>query len=133
MKQPTANDLQQIKQSLLDGMVSYMNIPGVATGYDSFYTQADVDRCGSLLDEFVAALPKRTSDFAAVMTAIEKTVIALNELNEIREHSLIETDQREAICQFLETAIVVKGIDIDALAASQNCTRHEITDEWRDW
>ena len=67
------------------------------------------------------------------MGAVERTVTALNLLNTECSRSLIETDQREDICAFIEEVIIANGMDIDALAAQRNCTRHAITDEWRDW
>jgi hypothetical protein len=101
--------LTAIKRQLLDGMVRYMNTDGVAESYDSFYDQTQI------------------------MTLVERVVVALNHLNESCSHSMIETDQREDICAFIEEAIIASGTDLDDLAASLNCTRHEITDEWRDW
>lgn len=47
------------------------------------------------------------------------------------KHSLIETDQREYICEFIDQVIIENGIDLDALAFSQKCT--DITEEWREW
>jgi hypothetical protein len=133
MVQPTNEKLTAIKRQLIDGMVSYMKIDGVAESYDSFYDQTHVDRCERYLDEFAAAAEKAAGNYDQIMALVERVVVALNQLNESCSHFMIETDQREDLCAFIEEAIITSGIDLDALAASRNCTRHEITDEWRDW
>lgn len=67
------------------------------------------------------------------MQHVEVLVVALNKVNEDFDHGVIETNEREELCAFIDEVIIAKGIDIEALAASQNLGRHEITDEWRDW
>jgi hypothetical protein len=44
-----------------------------------------------------------------------------------------ETGEREQLCEYIESALERAGIDVDAFAARHRITRHEITDEWRDW
>lgn len=133
MNQQANEKLTAIKRHLIEGMVNYMKIEGVAESYDSFYDQNHVDRCERYLDEFAGAIGKAEGDYHQIMALIEEVVIALNKLNEQCSYSLLETDQREYLCAFIEEAIIANGVDLDALAASRNCTRHEITDEWREW
>lgn len=119
---------EEIKKTLLGGMLNYMNLSA-----EAHYDQAHLDQCEKYLDEFRLAVAKTAGNYPQTMAQVEKTVVALNQLNDDCEKSLIETDQREDICAFIEEAIIAAGTDLDALAASQNCTRHEITDEWREW
>ena len=37
------------------------------------------------------------------------------------------------LCAYIEQVIIERGVDIDALATSQNLGRNERTDEWREW
>jgi hypothetical protein len=50
-------------------------------------------------------------------------ILDLNGLNEQGEFSLIETDQREALCQLILTAATRAGLDTD----------EDVTEEWREW
>ena len=133
------NSASALKQRLIQGMVDYMELGGADDAserdaeWDAGYTQADVDACADLLDRYEATIRASDGSAAALMHAIEHTVTALNELNYRSDEGLIETDQREYICAFMECVIVDRDVDIDALAASQGCTRHELTDTWRDW
>lgn len=103
---------------------------------ERLFPDAFVNRTERLLKEFVASVEQcspSAADFPQVMQSIEALVIALNKVNEDFDHGVIETDEREELCAFIDKVIIAKGIDIDALAASQSCGRHELTDQWRDW
>jgi hypothetical protein len=103
---------------------------------DRLFPDPFVDRTEQLLKEFVASVEQcspSVNDFPQVMQSIEALVVALNKVNEDFDHGVIETDEREEICSFIDEVVIAKGIDIEALAASQNCGRHELTDQWRDW
>lgn len=103
---------------------------------ERLFPDAFIDRTENLLKAFVASVDQCSSapdDFPQIMRHVEMLVVALNKVNEDFDHGVIETDEREELCAFIDAVIIEKGIDIEALAASQNCGRHEITDEWRDW
>ncbi|AQZ65490.1 unnamed protein product [[Actinomadura] parvosata subsp. kistnae] len=68
-----------------------------------------------------------------VFAAVERAVLALNQVNEQHGEAAYETGEREHLCAFIEESIVEAGIDVDALAARHGLTRHEITDKWREW
>ncbi|MEW6435897.1 MAG: hypothetical protein AB1508_01855 [Pseudomonadota bacterium] len=90
----------------------------------------------AVLDAYSAAiakLPTTADAYPDVMAQIKTAVVALNDINEAGDRDLIETDEREDLCAFLEQVIIRHGIDIDALAKSQNVGRHELTDRWREW
>ena len=57
------------------------------------------------------------------MATVKDTILALNALNETCEHSLIETDQREEICDLIIKAALSVGVG----------NGDDITEEWRDW
>lgn len=81
----------------------------------------------------IAACGLAAADYPRVMAAIMALVLELNEINNDFGGSVIETGEREALCQFIDDVIVAHGIDIAALAASQDCEVNELTDAWRDW
>lgn len=57
------------------------------------------------------------------MKIVEKTVLALNDLNEKCEYELIETDQREDIAEIIILAGNPKGF---------NSRDEDITEDWRE-
>ena len=100
------------------------------------FPEAFLGPADALLDSYdaeIAAAPRDASGYSAIMSAIEKLVLALNTLNEEGHGAWIETGERESLCEYIDQVIVDHGINIDALAASQDLERYELTDEWRDW
>lgn len=113
------SSLVAVRQRLLDGMTAYMD--AVA---DCGYTQEDVGRCASILDACQASLSSDSRPSQAeIRAAIRQAVLDLNALTEECGHSLIETDQRECICEFLLVCGKDAGIDTD----------EDVTEEWRTW
>ena len=110
--------LKVILRSLEDGMMSYMEeYEGVR------YSKAHVDECIVTLKQFGKALDT-ASDHASAMECVKQTVIRLNDLNERGGGKLIETDQREDICQYIINYCMMTGY----------LERFEdVTEEWRDW
>ncbi len=103
---------------------------------DKLFPDAFIEITHGKLNEFnaaIAACPPTEEAYPKVMQAIESLVTDLNDINEDFDGAAIETGEREALCEFIDAVIVERGIDIDALAASQDCDRYELTDEWRDW
>lgn len=68
-----------------------------------------------------------------VLAVVERTVLALNEVN--REHGCTgyETGEREQLCDYIDKTLTDAGIDVVALASRRGIGRYEITDEWRRW
>lgn len=98
---------------------------------DDFIARVDI-----LLKAFAEAIDQcatTASDFPRVMQSIQTLVLALNTVNEDFNEEVIETGEREDLCEFIDAVIIGRGIDIEALAAAQGCRRYELTDEWRDW
>jgi len=70
---------------------------------------------------------------AEIFEVIERTVRALNAVNARHDGAAYETGEREQLCAYLEAGLDDAGIDVDAFAGRHRMTRHEITDEWREW
>jgi len=111
------NDLKTPKAKILDGMLDYM-----ADG-DVDYTKDDVEKCGLILEEHLGALAK-IEDQASAMDCVKNTVLKLNDLNQNAGEELIETVQREEICEYIITAGAILGF---------NGPDEDVTEEWREW
>ena len=89
------------------------------------YTHEDVQQCESLIHTYLDALNSITvSDNDVIMEQVKTLVLALNELNEATDCSLIETEAREALWEVIQTSAVACGLT-DA--------PDDITEDWRDW
>ena len=119
----THPDLNRVKAHLLDSMQDYMQSFD-EDGGEAPYGAADIARCAAILDQFVAQVGGAGGDAGRIMAAVHATVLSLNDLSEDAE-SLIETDQREDLCAFIELAARAAGLQIEKGA--------DITEAWRDW
>lgn len=111
-------DIQPILQRLEASMLDDIRDEGPHN-----YTPAEVKSCMSILDDFLSKMDLAASPPEG-LAIVEKSVLALNNLNESCGHSLIKTDQREDIVELMILAGHLKGFN----------ERHEdITEDWRDW
>lgn len=90
---------------------------------DVEYTSEDVKACMGLLNNHLDKVALSNSEEEG-MQLVETTVLALNDLNEKCEYELIETDQREYICEIIIQAGAIMGY---------NDEFEDITEEWRDF
>lgn len=72
-------------------------------------------------------------DDVKVMDAVQQVVLELNRVNEEHDGAGYETEEREQLCAYIDDMLGEAGIDVAALAERQGISRHEITDEWREW
>lgn len=116
-------EINIIKSRVLEGMQRYMEL--CLEEGDCSYSQDDIHQCRSIVDNFLKVLSEATpGNEQIIMAAVKDAVIALNDLNEKCDYSLIETDQREDLAELIIKAAqsvgVGNGVD-------------DITEEWRDW
>jgi len=116
--------LAQLKSDALKGMREYL--AGMLDGGgEAGYTSADIGECGRILDAFLATIEEAPQyDEEAVMGAVEFAVRSLNTLNARCHGSLIETDQREQLCELISKAAATRGVGSGA---------NDITEAWREW
>ena len=87
-----------------------------------------------VLIEFAGAIAATEArDYGSVMRSIMSLVVKLNENNDKYDGEVIETGEREQLCQYIEDVISESTIDLEAYAKSGVCDKNEITDLWREW
>jgi hypothetical protein len=111
------SEIKKTYESLSIGMTDF-----IQSGKTE-YTKSDVEKCMSLIDNFLNEMSKSDSKEVGILSA-KKVVLALNKLNEKCEHELIETEQREQIADIIILAGHLKGY---------NGRNEDITEEWREW
>ena len=87
------------------------------------YTKTDVDECQRILNIFLnkaAAVP----DKATFLNTVENSVNKLNALNKKCSYDLIETIERETICEIMIRAGEVRRF---------NTMDEDITEDYREW
>lgn len=119
-----SGELRDIKERIVESMLSYMEREEGEADFDD-YSKEDIERCVSILDRYLSSVldPSMHGESEPIMTAVMTAVLELNDLNEQCEHSLIETDQREDICELIINAASLAGLDRNG----------DITEEWREW
>lgn len=109
--------MNKLKESILEGMRDF-----VADMDEPYYPLGKVEECGRIIDEYLVAMRTARGEHA-IMAQVEKTVLALNALNDECDGSLIETDQREELCELIQRAAAEAGLE----------AREDITEQWREW
>jgi hypothetical protein len=66
-----------------------------------------------------------------VLATVERVVLALNDAQ--GHGHIIDTIDREELCDYIDEVLVRAGIDADALAARQHLTPGDLGGRWRDW
>ena len=90
---------------------------------DVSYSESDIQSCDAILDDYLAAIAV-ASDRRESLLRVKQAVVRLNKLNAKCEHELIETDQREYLCDVIIRAAALKGfIEADM----------DVTEKWREW
>ena len=108
-------EIQEVKAYLKGGMEDYLD--------SGDYTQADIEECIGILEEYLEKI-EVVNEKEKAMKIVAATVQRLNTLNESTNETLIETGQREEICEIIILAGHLKGF---------NTRDEDITEEWREW
>jgi len=112
--------LTATKDRLITGMQEYL-----AEEADAGYTEADIKKCDKILLAFTDSLQKLGSAAAGpvILECVKRAVLELNALNDSVGGGLIETDQREDLCEYILFAAKHAGLEKDG----------DVTEEWREW
>jgi hypothetical protein len=127
-------DILNLKQAFIQHLGDYMKFgaadskddPDYDPELDSEYTQEHINRCENLLDNFLTSLETipATGQQDYILKAVKKAVLSLNKLNNECDGSLIETTEREQLCD-----IIIKAAQKAGLESAED----DITLEWREW
>ena len=110
-----------LSDSVIDMMLGFME----DCGDDASFTREDVEKCEAILIHYLESLAALTNpDDQQIMDCVKETVLALNELSEDTDYTMIETDERESICELIQTSAVECGLHDPA---------DDITEQWREW
>lgn len=113
----------EVNETVVRPMLSYMMacVRDGGCGFNVFH----VLKCKRLLFSYLKALSRiKKSTDEEIMEAVKKLVLSLNDLNEKAEFSLLETDERENICNIIQRSAEECGL---------NGEYDDVTEEWRDW
>ena len=110
----------QVDETVVESMISFM------TEWDDCdYNTEDIESCKEILYTYLDSLyvlENPTDD--EIMKQVEIVILALNDLNEKTDYALIETGEREAICELIQESAIACGL---------NNYEDDITEEWREW
>ena len=104
--------------------ILYWMLEFIKDNNDPPYTEQDISECSLMLDHFIkdVAHSAHKSDFDQVKIKVREMVLSLNAFNEKHNHTIIETDQREGICELVDQVI----------ENARHKVIDDITEEWRE-
>ena len=118
-------DIVKFKSTLSEQVIAPMLSYREECGEACDFTEKDVRKCEKILAEYLETLAKSASPSdKAIRSAVKKAVLALNKLNEKTDYALLETDERETICELMQMAAEEAGLQVGD---------EDITEEWREW
>jgi hypothetical protein len=93
------------------------------------YTPENCDKAQAVLDNLInqLVLLGENADEADKVELFKNAILQLNDLNDSID-GLIETGEREDLCELLDTITVACGLNPKDYADGEG-----IADEWRDW
>jgi hypothetical protein len=111
---------KQLQETVVVPMTEYMN-----DCEDCGFKQKDIKKCEGLILTYLSALEhiKKPAD-KKIMKHVKTLVLALNKLNEKTDYCLLETEERESICEFIQESAIACGLSDPS---------DDITEEWRDF
>ncbi len=114
---------EQTEETVIAPMLSYME--GWEEEEDCSYSAENVASCKALLETYLTALDAMTDPTdESIMEQVRVLVLALNDLNEQTDYTLIETEAREAIWAVIQQSAIDCGLQEYS---------EDITEEWREW
>lgn len=110
-----------VKKELLGGMLDYISNISI----EHSYTKVDVEILSKLIDSFISNLQQLQNPTQDIfMEKVKQFVLTLNNLNTLSDGNLIETEQRELLCELIFMAAKNTGIQVPDT---------DFTEQWRDW
>ena len=117
-------NIKQYKESLKNEVITPMT-EYAAEEPDCGFSKRDIFKCEDIILKYLSALESiKKPDDKKIMKEVKTVVLALNKLNEKTDYSIIETMEREAIWEIIQTSAVECGLSNPS---------DDITEEWREW
>ncbi len=111
---------EQLQKTVIAPMTRFL-----AEYDDCGFTQQHIAKCEALILDYLTSLEEIvTPTNEEIMNHVKTLVLALNDLNEESDYCLLETEEREAIWEIIQTGAVECGL-LDP--------EDDITEEWREW
>jgi len=110
-------EILKAREDLIRGMTSYMESSDVS------YTRTEIAEAEKILNNHYIKL-RDIQTIEEAESLVKRTVMELNHLNHKANHELIETDQRELICEFIIKSGAMHGF---------NKSNEDVTERWREW
>lgn len=113
-------DILKKKEYLLHWMYDF-----IEDDDEPAYLKEDVQECDDIVTAFITHIDThpQKSDYTWILQQVETFVKALNALNAKHENQLIETNQREDLCNLVELVVLHAG----------HAYNTDITEQWREW
>lgn len=94
------------------------------------YTAENCDKAQAIFDTLIDELGKlgENAPKADKEKLFEIAIIALNDLNDETDGALIETGEREDLCELIDEITISAGLNPEDYADGDG-----MADEWRDW
>ncbi len=85
-------------------------------------------RCGGYYDDLIAALSAK-GEAASESEKVELFRVAIERTNDLDgETGMVETDEREDLCELTNVILIAAGINPDNYGEGEG-----LASEWRDW
>ena len=118
-------DIIKFKTVLADNVIAPMIEYMEDCGEDCEFGKIDVQKCEKILTKYLDTLASLNMPSEKdIMKCVKTVVLDLNKLNEKTDYALLETEEREAIWELIQTSAVECGLHDPA---------EDITEEWREW
>ena len=110
----------QLQKTVIVPMTDYVSDCG-----DCGFTKKDIKKCEKLILKYLFALEKmKKPTDEKIMECVKTLVLTLNQLNKKTDYCLLETDERESICEIIQESAVACGLADPA---------DDVTEEWREF
>ena len=109
------NDIEKVLLSMREYLKEYRK--------DAGYKKKDIKQVGEILKKYYEQVAQAENNNEKILMALKNVVLSLNEINEKTDYCLIETDQREDLCEFISKVAESCGFDMS----------NDPTYEWREW
>ncbi|HEY6162705.1 MAG TPA: hypothetical protein VI112_15860 [Bacteroidia bacterium] len=94
------------------------------------YTQENCDKTKKIFDDLIAGLIDLGQEASEEkkIALFKKAILETNELDEQCDHGLIETGEREDLCELTNQITIACGLDPKKYGSGEG-----LASEWRDW